>query len=196
MARFKNPLAQVRVAAPCQADWNEMRGDERVRFCAHCRLNVYNLSALTRPDAEWLVTRAEGRRCVRYFQRPDGTIITQDCPAALRALRRRVSKFAGMAFAAVTTLLVGLGVGVSPRGEEPAPVAATAYAAEPVEPEGVAVAGMMSSSPLAATGEPFLLGGLLASGLFIVGYPLHKLRERNEAKRRAALRIWRRDEER
>src|SRR3712207_9211258 len=87
-----NPLARVRVAAPCPADWESMVGDERVRFCGRCSLNVYNLSGMTRREAEALITRREGRLCVRFYRRADGTIITDNCPVGLRRLRRRMSR--------------------------------------------------------------------------------------------------------
>jgi hypothetical protein len=57
-----------------------MTGDERVRYCPHCRLNVFNLSEMGRTEAEELVAQATGRLCVRYYQRSDGTVMTQDCP--------------------------------------------------------------------------------------------------------------------
>jgi hypothetical protein len=40
-------LSQIKIASPCAASWDEMRGDDRCRFCQHCQLNVYNLSAMT-----------------------------------------------------------------------------------------------------------------------------------------------------
>jgi hypothetical protein len=80
-------LNQVRVASPCSQSWAGMVGSERKRFCAKCRLNVYNLSEMTRADAEAFVARAEGRVCVRFFRRRDGTLMTRDCPVGLRALR-------------------------------------------------------------------------------------------------------------
>src|SRR5262245_30602687 len=39
-------LARLRIASPCSADWDEMTGDDRVRFCGRCRKNVYNLSEM------------------------------------------------------------------------------------------------------------------------------------------------------
>ena len=51
-----------------------MKGDQRVRFCDQCKLNVYNLSEMSRPAAERLVLQTEGRLCVRYYQRADGTM--------------------------------------------------------------------------------------------------------------------------
>jgi hypothetical protein len=110
MARFNNSLDHVRVAAPCKADWNQMMGSDRVRFCGQCSLNVYNLSAMTRPDAETLIARTEGRLCVRFYRRSDGSIITKDCPVGLRAIRRRVSYVAKAITSMVLGLFAGLGV--------------------------------------------------------------------------------------
>src|SRR5262245_46538856 len=90
MGRGKVSLEMVGVASPCTADWDAMRGDDRVRFCGECNLHVYNLSGMTREEAEGLVSRREGRLCVRLLQRHDGTVLTQDCPVGLRALRKKV----------------------------------------------------------------------------------------------------------
>ena len=75
-----------------------MAGDSRKRFCGECRLNVYNLSNMTRYDAENLLRLSEGRLCVRYFQRPDGTVLTQDCPVGWARVKRRLSAAAAAAF--------------------------------------------------------------------------------------------------
>jgi hypothetical protein len=64
-----------------------MHGNERVRFCGECRLNVYNLSEMTREQAEELVQKNEGRLCVRFYRRPDGMVLTQPCSVAVRALK-------------------------------------------------------------------------------------------------------------
>jgi hypothetical protein len=109
MARFRNPLDHVRVASPCESDWDQMIGDERVRFCGQCSLNVYNLSSMTRADAESLIARTEGRLCVRFYRRCDGSIITKDCPVGLRAIRRRVSYIAK----AIGSMVLGLFAGLS-----------------------------------------------------------------------------------
>ena len=80
----------IGVASPCTADWATMNGDERVRHCALCNKNVYNLSAMTRSEVEALIKEKEGKFCGRFFRRADGTILTDNCPVALRAIRRRV----------------------------------------------------------------------------------------------------------
>jgi hypothetical protein len=108
MKRFTNPLDNIRIASPCAADWNEMGGDERKRFCSECSLNVYNLSGMTRDEAENLLLTSEGRVCVRFYRRKDGTILTKDCPVGWRAIKRRVSRAA----TAVVSLCAGIFTGV------------------------------------------------------------------------------------
>src|SRR4051794_19199349 len=81
-------LHRIRIASPCKASWEEMRGDERIRFCQHCRLNVYNLSEMEPEEAEALVREREGRLCVRYYARLDGTMLTRDCPVGFQEARR------------------------------------------------------------------------------------------------------------
>jgi len=97
-------LDRVSIASPCLADWDEMPGTDQVRHCGQCNKSVYNLSAMTRREAEALLREAEGQLCARLYRRADGTILTENCPAGLRAVGRRVSRFAGAAMSAVATL--------------------------------------------------------------------------------------------
>jgi hypothetical protein len=110
MSRFNHPLDNVRVASPCNADWEQMVGNDRARFCGQCNLNVYNLSSMTREEAERLIGNTEGRLCIRYFSRADGSIITKNCPIGLRAVRRRMSYVARAISSAVLSFLAGLGI--------------------------------------------------------------------------------------
>jgi hypothetical protein len=82
-------LDNIRVATPCSMDWASMTGDERVRACAACDKNVYNLSGLTREEAEALIVEKEGQLCVRYFQRHDGTILLKDCSIGIAQKKKR-----------------------------------------------------------------------------------------------------------
>lgn len=97
-------LDRVSIAAPCPANWDEMPGTDQVRHCSQCNKNVYNLSAMTRRQAEALLRETEGRLFARLYRRADGTILTENCPAGLRAIGRRVSRFAGAAMSAVAAL--------------------------------------------------------------------------------------------
>jgi hypothetical protein len=101
-----SPLA-IKIATPCSASWDRMTGDDRVRFCGECRLHVYNLSSLTRAEAEELLRQKEGRVCVRFYERADGTVMTQKCPGALAATRRVVMRVAALA-AGFVVLVLGL----------------------------------------------------------------------------------------
>ena len=81
------PLEAIEIASPCSADWNAMRGDDRARFCGTCQKNVYNLSNMSRTQAQALVAEKEGKLCVQFYRRADGTVITDDCPIPLRPAR-------------------------------------------------------------------------------------------------------------
>ena len=121
MSRQKIPLQDVKVAAPCPADWNAMTGNDRVRFCGQCELHVYNLSALTQTEAEHLIAKTEGRLCVRYFSRADGTVLTQNCPTGLRAARQKVSRWATAVLSAALSFLGGIGATSMLHTSMPAP---------------------------------------------------------------------------
>lgn len=81
-----------------------MAGDERVRHCSLCSLNVYNFAEMTAGEVRNLLQRTEGRVCARLYRRADGTVLTRDCPTGIRALRRRASRAAAALVAALLTL--------------------------------------------------------------------------------------------
>jgi hypothetical protein len=93
-----------------------MVGDDRVRFCRECNLNVYNISEMTRQQVEALIATTEGRLCARLFRRADGMLLTRDCPVGLRAVRRRIARIAGAAFTAMMGLCMNV-FGQSPAKE-------------------------------------------------------------------------------
>ena len=90
MSRFDSPLKNLQVASPCSVDWDSMYGDDRKRFCGQCKLNVFNLSGMSTDEAENLIMNAEGRLCVRFYQRSDGTVLTADCPVGLARVKQRM----------------------------------------------------------------------------------------------------------
>ena len=126
-------LENVRIAAPCPANWHEMVGGDRVRYCRSCEKNVYNLSEMSRTDAEKLLQTHEGRLCVRYYRRTDGTIMTNNCPIGLRTIRKVYLKTAASAAALFGVLFGGI-ASMGARKQEPQP-----------QPE--AVAGGISLTP-------------------------------------------------
>lgn len=110
MSKYTSPLSNIKIASPCRADWNEMFGDERKRFCGACQLNVYNLSGMNKDEAEKLLIESEGRLCVRFYKRADGTVLTKDCPIGWRALKKRISKTTAAFVSLLFGLLAGLGL--------------------------------------------------------------------------------------
>ncbi len=108
MSGFDSPLNNIRIASPCSADWNEMYGNERKRFCGDCKLNVYNLSGMSRTEAEDLLRAGEGRLCVRFYRRADGTILTDDCPVGWAKVKHRARLAATAVFSLIVTLFTGV----------------------------------------------------------------------------------------
>lgn len=121
----KSILDNIEIAAPCPAKWEEMVGDERERFCQSCALNVYDISQMTKTDAEeFLLSRQGVRACVQLYKRKDGTIITDNCPKGLRAIRDRGMRL----MKTVAGFLVFMGLLPSAvLAEEPARVGGAVY---------------------------------------------------------------------
>ena len=95
---------KIKIATPALRAGEDMGGDDRVRFCDHCRKNVYNLSAMTARDATALLEAKGGNLCARMFQRADGTILTEDCPVGVA---RYWGRLKALVAGGVATILVG-----------------------------------------------------------------------------------------
>lgn len=85
-------LDQIQIAAPCLARWEDMQGNDRVRFCGHCGKNVYNFSKLARAEVEHVLREKEGKLCGRFYRRADGRMLTADCPSESRKQRDRLAR--------------------------------------------------------------------------------------------------------
>jgi hypothetical protein len=96
--------------------------DERVRFCSQCNLNVYNLSGMSRREAEALVMKTEGRLCVRFYRKADGSILTQNCPVGLKAIKRRVAWVAQVVLGMVLSFISGFGLYIFYLGRKSYPL--------------------------------------------------------------------------
>jgi hypothetical protein len=107
--KFQSTIAldSIQIASPCHADWNQMIGDEQTRFCRSCQKNVYNLSSMSRENTEALLLEKEGRVCVRFYQREDGSMLTQDCPIGIEIDARLQPRFALWSKVCALTLLAG-----------------------------------------------------------------------------------------
>jgi hypothetical protein len=110
MAKFDNPLSNLKVASPCSQDWNAMIGNDRKRYCGECKLNVFNLSGMSRAEAENLIMNAEGRLCVRFYKRADGSVITQDCPVGWARVKQRTRAYITAVASLIFTFFGALGL--------------------------------------------------------------------------------------
>ena len=84
---------KIKIASPCSARWEDMTGDERSRFCQHCKKHVYNFTEMSAEEVTALIEEKEGRVCARIYQRADGKALTENCPRGFALVSRRM-KFA------------------------------------------------------------------------------------------------------
>jgi hypothetical protein len=89
-------LQSVSIASPCTARWEDMTGDEKTRHCGECGLNVHNFGAMSEDEIAGVLRikldDPAARVCARIYQRADGTMLTEDCPKGLAAVRARVRR--------------------------------------------------------------------------------------------------------
>jgi hypothetical protein len=97
-------LDRVRIGTPCQTDWQAMRGDDRVRFCGQCEKHVYNLSQMTRQQAERLIRKTNGNLCARFERRADGGIVTTEEVLPLPRFNVRFLRIASATMSAALSL--------------------------------------------------------------------------------------------
>ncbi len=98
-------IEDVRIAAPCPMSWNDMEGDDHVRVCRQCDKKVYDFTTLSPAEVLDLLDVHEGNLCAHMYGRPDGTMIVDNCPVGLAAVRRRARRLMG-GLAAVVVLLI------------------------------------------------------------------------------------------
>jgi hypothetical protein len=111
-----------------------MDGDDQVRFCRECNRNVYNLSAMTETEARRVVAEREGRLCIRFYQRRDGTVLTSDCPVGRKRSFLRTGARTAVAFAAVAAGLTKLSACGSAE-DEPLQMGEPLMGAPPIDPD-------------------------------------------------------------
>lgn len=117
-------LETIAMKTPCRARWEDMPGDDAVRRCARCHRDVHDLSRMTEAEIEALFARAAASPCVRLRRRPDGRVVTADCPVEPPSLVARGARIiaAGMLFggaAGVTATLAQPGVLIPAVASEP-----------------------------------------------------------------------------
>ncbi len=101
-------LDNLYIGAPCSVSWDSMTGDERARACSQCSRKVYNLSDMTKNEAETFLQENGVSHCVTFYRRQDGTIMTDNCPVGLRKLRDQCKFAMRVAAASIAFLMTPL----------------------------------------------------------------------------------------
>jgi len=142
-------LDNLMIAAPCPVSWDDMSGDERVRHCAECKLNVYKIDEMSKKEVELLLSTdaaSAGKVCVQLYRRADGTILTKDCPKGLARIRefsQRIKRSVAVAFA----LLVSTGQALAQKSGEPVKQGSP-------PPEGMRLGGAICPLPVKKESKP------------------------------------------
>lgn len=141
-------LEAIEIPTPCPMLWENLDGDERKRFCDECGKHVHDLSALTRVEAEALLSENEAKLCVSYELTPTGGIKTRDYSETFRcsreAVRGAVGLVAGALVAVCSTLPALAKDALSPHrtmgkiranvnSEAPKPIAPQTQSATPAD---------------------------------------------------------------
>ena len=117
----ESPLDSLLLAYPCPVDWSSMKGDESKRFCSKCSQNVYNISDLSKSEAEQFLEDSiheERLPCIRFFVRPDGTIKTNDCSKFFRPIKRQIKSITKTISIVVVFLLSWFGFSNTKAGAQ------------------------------------------------------------------------------
>jgi Carboxypeptidase regulatory-like domain len=156
--RYASSMPAYRIASPCTADWDAMPGDGRIRHCPRCSLDVYNFSAMTPLEITLLIKDRTGRLCARFYQRADGTMLTQDCRAGAPA---RVSSSPLLVTAALAALVSIAPARASAVLQSPALASSTTQQTEDAlslvvrDPAGAVIGGAAVSLVNVVTREHF-----------------------------------------
>lgn len=75
----------------CYARWDDMEGNDTVRRCTYCQLNVYNFARMSPEEICNAINTHEGRLCAQFYARPDGTMMLEPCSQRATMLRGRVA---------------------------------------------------------------------------------------------------------
>jgi hypothetical protein len=98
-------VQEAPIAKPCPARWDRMEGTDRARFCRECRQTVYDLSAMTEPEARSFVA-ANPTACRRYtYDGRTGLILHRG--AGCGTARVRIATRKTGAIAALSLALAG-----------------------------------------------------------------------------------------
>lgn len=106
----------LRIHTPCPMSWDDLKGDDKKRFCSQCSLHVLDAAHLSQGEAQALVANATARVCMRMQLDSSGAPIFRDSevvraePVAggdrgSRRPRHRIARMAQWALSAAAGVL-------------------------------------------------------------------------------------------
>ena len=137
-------LDVIEVAEPCTELWDGMTGDDRMRYCTGCRKHVYNLSAMSRTEAERLVCEGAGSLCVRFARTETGQVQTLEYRAP--ANPRRGWRFWTIVSTCAASIVAGANGYLLAR-EKPAPAVILGRRAVPMVMGDIAPPARVAPNP-------------------------------------------------
>ncbi len=72
----------------CAVRWDAMEGNDLVRKCSYCNLNVYNFAGMTPTAICETINQYEGQLCAAFYARADGTMTLKPCSEEEQAFLR------------------------------------------------------------------------------------------------------------
>ena len=104
MTARKHILDRVEISSPCTANWDEMKGTEQIRYCSECDKYVYNLSEMTRREAEELVVSSGDQMCARLTRDLKGQTLTVESLPPVRLLGWKPGRVANAVVSALISI--------------------------------------------------------------------------------------------
>jgi len=148
----KRLLDRVEIPKPCLADWERMVGTQQIRFCEECNKHVYNLSDMSRREAEALIASApRGRLCARLTRDAAGATITADDQPGVHLIWRRPSPLANAVVSAMLTMTTPAVAGVGQVTNQQSSMASVIETPE-AKPDWQGPATTLSGSVMDSTG--------------------------------------------
>lgn len=130
----KSYIDSVEVKMPCDAEWDEMTGNDMVRFCGHCATSVNNISSLRRKDAMRLVRASNGRLCIRFIGDPVSHR-PMFAEQLVQIARRTPSLAAGVLGASISLATLAMGQSRPQQDERASDIVETRVVTNGAQPE-------------------------------------------------------------
>lgn len=107
----KSALSNLIISYPCPIKWDNISPEEREWMCSQCDRKVVNISSYSEKEAEKLLQNKveTGGLCVRIRIGSDGKVVTDNCPAFLKPVRKKLLSLRKALTSALLLVLTWIG---------------------------------------------------------------------------------------